>query len=192
MYEYHNNFSDFASITIKIPSQILSNTELTNNQKIILGLDYTLSLKKGFNKLTNTQISKMLNIHPNIVCKSRKSLVNQNYLKKEKAIYQLTDRYKSFKVKDKRQIILVDYIYTNKHLSTGSKLLWGEYNSFCRTNENYFGSREFTSVRLGCSKESISNWTKELLNEGLIDYQLKSGYCTKQKVVVTKDIPNIK
>ncbi len=192
MYEYHNNFNDFASITIKIPSQILSNTELTNNQKIILGLDYTLSLKKGFNKLTNIQISKMLNIHPNIVCKSRKSLVNQNYLKKEKTIYQLTDKYKSFKVKDKRQIILVDYIYTNKHLSTGSKLLWGEYNSFCRTNESYFGSREFTSVRLGCSKESISNWTKELLNEGLIDYQLKSGYCTKQKVVVTKDIPNIK
>jgi len=192
MYEYHDNFSDFTNITIKIPSQVLSNTELTNNQKVILGLDYTLSLKKGFNKLTNIQLGKMLNIHPNIVCKARKSLVRLNYLTRDRTIYRLTDKYKSFKVKDKRQIILLGYIYTNRGLSTGSKLLWGEYNSFCRTNENYFGSRKFTSVRLGCSKESVSNWTKELLNEGLIDYQLKSGYCTKQKVVVTKDFPNTK
>lgn len=185
------------SLNIRIPPEILSNKELSTNEKLVLSLDYTYSLKKGYNILTNVDIGKLFGLHYNIVGSCRKSLIETGYLVRDpedKRLYILTDKFKSIEItlingkRDKRTIILPFEIYNHPDLQTGAKLLWGEYNSMSKTEKGYFSKRDTTSKRMTVSVGSISNWTKELKYYDLIEYKLNSGYYTKQKIVRAKDL----
>lgn len=173
-------------LILRIPSKILSNKSLSFNQKLILGLDYTLDFKKGYNKMTNKTIGKMFNLHINIVSNCRTKLVKQGYVKKKNGKYHITDLYKEGQVNDYREIKLPHQIYRHNNLTTGAKLLWGEYNSMSKGGGKYFASREYTAKRLNCSLESVTNWTKQLLEFSLLEScEYKRGYGKSQKVVVT-------
>lgn len=184
-------------LAIEIPFEILSNKELSLNEKLILGLDFSLEKKLGFNTMSNLEIGKLLNLHPNIVGNCRRNLIIKQYLMKEGRKYFLTDHYKTangsemnnvenHENKDKRNIKLPFEIYTNNRLKTGEKLLWGEYNSISKGEIVYFAKREYTAKRLNVSIESISNWTKSLFEKELLrEYHLVTGYCTHQRKIIT-------
>ncbi|BEV05936.1 hypothetical protein [Chryseobacterium gambrini] len=184
-------------LIIEIPFEILSNQELSLNEKLMLGLDFSLKKKLGFNQMTNKKIGEILSLHPNIVGYCRKNLLEKQYLLKKGRQYFLTDHYKSIQEleinnaerlenKDRRNIKLPIEIYSHKELKTGVKLLWGEYNSISKSIIEYFAKREYTAKRLNVSVESISNWTKALYEKGLLEeYRVKSGYCTRQKIIIT-------
>jgi Mn-dependent DtxR family transcriptional regulator len=184
---YNNLYSNQKKqLVLKIPAAILSSTHLSFNEKLILGLDYTFQSKKGYNLLTNSKIGRLLNLHVNIVSYCRKNLVNKNLLIKERTKYTLTENYKEYKADDQREIFLPLEIYSHKELTTGAKLLWGEYNSISKGRREYFAKRSHTSKRLNASEESITNWTKQLDEQKLLKkYQHRTGYCTSQKVIVT-------
>lgn len=174
-------------LNIVVPTTILSNTELTLNQKLILGLNYTYSLKLGYNNKTHKDVGKLLGLHPNIVGYCRRQLVKAGFLEKDNIRYKITDKHLQFRPSDGRNILLPYIIYNHESLTTGAKLLWGEYNSISKGKREYFASREYTAKRLGCSVESISNWTKLLFDKNfLFDYFHKKGYCKSQKVVLTR------
>lgn len=184
-------------LIIEIPFEILSNKELSLNEKLMLGLDFSLKKKLGFNQMTNKKIGELLNLHSNIVGNCRKNLVEKQYLLKKGRQYFLTDRYKNIQEleindaervenKDKRNIKLPIEIYSHKELKTGEKLLWGEYNSISKSIIEYFAKREYTAKRLNVSVESISNWTKALYEKGLLEeYKVISGYCARRKIIIT-------
>ena len=86
---------------------------------------------------------------------------------------------------EKYTIIFNGEIYNHKDLSTGAKLLWGEYNSLSKGRREYFAKRSYTSKRLYSSVESITNWTKELEGCQLLkEYRHRRGYCSSQKVII--------
>ena len=101
-----NETDNYRYLQIKIPPEVLSNVEMSFNEKIILGLDYTFSLIKGYNVLSNIQIGKMFNLHPNIVGYCRKNLLKNGYLLKDKRSYFLTEKVQKDSVSsnDKRTI----------------------------------------------------------------------------------------
>lgn len=179
---------------LKIPHKILSNMELSFNEKLILSLDYTLSFKRGYNKYTNLYIGELFGINQNIVGKCRRQLVEKRYLVKDaddKRFYRLTDKLDNVEItlKDKREVLLPFEVYNHPHLQTGAKLLWGEYNSMSKGDKEYFSKRDTTANRLNASKESITIWTKQLNEYGFLDkYEHNSGYYTKQKIVKTRDL----
>lgn len=181
-------------IIIRIPPKILSNIELSFNEKLILSLDYTYSTKKGYNMKTNVAVGLMFNLHPNIVGNCRKQLLEKGYIAKddkEKRKYVLTDKIKNVEtlLEDKRVVSLPYKIYSHLHIPTGAKLLWGEYNSMRKGKKHYFATRDYTSKRLNASKESITIWTKLLDQNNLLEiYAINSGYYTKEKVVKTRDL----
>jgi len=184
-------------LAIEIPFEILSSEELSLNEKLILGLDFSFEKKLGFNIMSNLEIGKLLNLHPNIVGSCRRHLLENQYLTKEGRKYFLTDHYKTgqeFETngveksenKDQRNIKLPFEIYADKRLKTGEKLLWGEYNSISKGDRDYFAKREYTAKRLNVSIESISNWTKSLFEKELLrEYHLITGYCTHQRRIIT-------
>lgn len=184
-------------LTIEISFEILSNRELSPNEKIMLGLDFSLEKKLGFNTMSNIEIGKLLNLHPNIVGNCRRNLLIKQYLMKEGRKYFLTDHYKTANEsemnnvekpenKDQRNIKLPFEIYTDNRLKTGEKLLWGEYNSISKGEIVYFAKREYTAKRLNVSIESISNWTKSLFEKELLrEYHHVTGYCTYQRKIIT-------
>lgn len=187
---YNNNHSrKNKHIVLKIPASVLSNQELSFNNKLVYGLDYAYHSKKGYNRLTNNAIGELLNLHRNIVSESRKTLVKEGFLYKDKLTYTLTERHKQVELsekEDKREIILPYEIYNHKYLSTGAKLLWGEYNSISKGVREYFARRSYTAKRLKASVESITNWTKQLEAYVLLKkYEHRTGFCTNQKVIVT-------
>ncbi|MBF6643419.1 hypothetical protein IVN40_04370 [Chryseobacterium indologenes] len=183
-------------LMIEIPFEILMNSELSLNEKLLLGLDFSLKNKRGFNQITNKDVGGLFNLHPNIVGDCRKSLLEEGYLMKEGRKYFLTDHYKTvhksadshenIKNKDQRNIKLPFEIYSNKALKTGEKLLWGEYNSISKGEKEYFAKREHTANRLSVSVESVSNWTKSLNEKGLFKkYQIVTGYHKHQRKIIT-------
>lgn len=185
-------------LNIKVSPKILTNRELSDNEKLILSLDYTFDLKKGYTIYTNVDIGKFLSLHPNIVRLCRKSLIKKGYLvvdKENKQIHRLTDKLKSSEfliINEKEQTefktecVLPYEIYHNRELTTGAKLLWGEYNALSKTPDGYVKKRETTAKIMNVSVGSISNWTKQLLmQQFLSEYEVKSEYRTKQKVVRT-------
>ncbi|WP_309880917.1 hypothetical protein [Chryseobacterium rhizosphaerae] len=185
-----------AKLMIVIPFEILMNSELSLNEKLLLGLDFSLKSKLGFNQLTNKDVGEFFNLHSNIVGDCRKSLLEKGYLMKEGRQYFLTDHYKTIqkseesnentKNKDQRNIKLPFEIYSNKALKTGEKLLWSEYNSISKGEKEYFAKREHTANRLSVSVESVSNWTKSLNEKGLFKkYQIVTGYHTHQRKIIT-------
>lgn len=185
------------AINIKILSQIISNKELSINDKLVLSVDYTFSLKNGYNILTNIKVGELLCLHPNIISNCRIRLIKKGYLVKDdcdKRIYRLTDKLDNVDIplingkKDMRTVILPFEIYNHPHLQSGAKLLFAEYNSMRNTEKGYFAKRETSSQRLNVSKGSITNWTKELDLYGLLDeYTIESGFYTKQRNVRTKE-----
>jgi hypothetical protein len=173
-------------LIVRIPATILSNNDLSLNEKLILGLHYTFDFKLGKTIMTNKQIGQLLCLHPNIVSYCHKNLLNKRFLCKVK--YGLTVSYKHLqtKVGDKREILLPFEIYNHYDLSTGAKLLWGEYNSISKGEREYFAKRSYTSKRLQVSEESITNWTKQLMEHQLLkSHTYKRGYGKSQKIVVT-------
>lgn len=176
---------------LKIPSTIISSAELSFNEKLILGVDFTFQAKKGYNGLTNLKIGELLSLHVNIVSYCRKNLVEKGFILKQKTKYILTEKHQQFETEDRRQIYLPYQIYGHKDLATGAKLLWGEYNSISRGTKEYFAKRSFTSKRLNASEESITNWTKQLMEYRLLNkYEHRKGYCTSQKVIITCKFKN--
>ncbi len=185
-------------LSIKVSSKILTNRELSDNEKLILSLDYTFDLKKGYTIYTNVDIGKLLSLHPNIVGLCRKSLIKKGYLVNDienKQIHRLTNKLKSVEFliidekKNKKYItecVLPFEIYNHRELTTGAKLLWGEYNTLSKSPDGYVKKRATTAKIMNVSVGSISNWTKQLLiQQFLSEYEVKSEYRTKQKVVRT-------
>ena len=172
---------------IKIPKGIISNKDLTDLEKLLLSIDYTLREgKEGYNSYFNTDIAKMLNVHHPQISTARKNLLKSGFYKKEGRKYTLTKHLDSFVGKDDRDLLLVPEVYQMK-LDAGAKLLWAEYNSLSKTKGGYFAKREYTAEKLGCSKTSISNWTKKLREKELLElYEIKSGYGSKRRIVRTK------
>src|SRR5690606_404947 len=145
----------------------------------------TFKDKLGFNILTHKEIGLLFNIHPNIVSYCRKSLLENNYLTKEKRKYFITDKvFEEEGITDKRSIVIPHIVY-NLKIPTGAKLLWVEYNSFSMGVKNYFANREFTAERLNASKESVTNWTKILYDNNLIALKYRIGYGKYRKDVMT-------
>jgi len=185
--DYNHQNHDGKQLTLKIHPKILS-SNLSFNQKLILGLHYTFSKKKGYNMLSITEMGLMFDLHRNVVSYCRKRLIHDGYIKKEGRKYILTDLYKQIQVKDLREILIPHQIYSDKHLTAGAKLLWSEYNSISGGVRKYFAKREYTAKRLDASVESITNWTKLLNDNKLLKlYKHNIGYCKSQKVVVTID-----
>jgi len=185
-----------AKLTIEIPFEVLSNSELSLNEKLILGLDFSLKSKLGFDQITNKDVGGLFNLHPNVIGNCRKSLVEKGYLMKEGRKYFLTDHYKTVEEseeiqgntsrKDRRNIKIPFEVYSNRALNKGEKLLWGEYNSISKGEKEYFASREYTANRLNVSVESVSNWTTSLNAKGLFKkYQIVTGYYTHQRKIIT-------
>ena len=174
-------------LILKIPASILSNKQLSFNQKLILGLDYTFQKKKGYNGLTNKQISQLLNIHSNIISYCRIKLIKERFLIISKLGTEITDKHSDcFEEKDQREVYIPFEIYNHSKLNAGAKLLWGEYNSISKGYKEYFAKRNYTANRLNSSEESITNWTKELEKYQLFKkYELRKGYCKSQKVIIT-------
>lgn len=196
-YEEYWLYGFSKKLTIEIPFEILSNKELSFNEKLVLGLDFSLKKKLGFNQMTNKKIGEFLNLHSNIVGNCRRNLVEKQYLIKEGRKYFLTDHYKTIEEseidddnkienKDRRNIKLPFEIYHHQELKTGEKLLWGEYNSISKGEKEYFAKREYTANRLNVSIESITNWTKALNEKGLFKkYQIVTRYYTHQRRIIT-------
>ncbi|MBC7476273.1 MAG: hypothetical protein H7263_18460 [Candidatus Sericytochromatia bacterium] len=183
-------------LNVKVPYKILSNKELSTNEKLILALDYTYSLKKGYNSYTNVYIGELFSLHENIIGLCRKSLITKGYLLKDtndKRIHHLTDKLGSIELpkmeeeaKNDIVCIIPFEIYHNPDLTTGAKLLWGEYNTMSKSEKGYFKERITTSEIMNVSVGSISNWTKQLFEYGFLEeYEVKSEYYKKQKVVRT-------
>ncbi len=174
-------------LNIRIPANILGDIGLSFNEKIILGLHYSLSKKRGYVSMNGVEIGKTLNLHPNIINYCHKNLIEKGFLYKEKRVYTLTDKVQEIKNPsgDNREILLPPEIYSSK-MNTGAKLLWGEYNSISQGVKTYFAKREYTARRIGASEQSITNWTKELAdNKFLREYYHKTGYAVSQKIVET-------
>lgn len=184
---YKMTTEDKLPLIVKIPYTILQNNELSLNDKLILGLDYTYSLKNGSNTMNGKQVSELLHLHSNIVRDCRKKLVAQGYLSKNKQVYILTPKFEEFSTipEDKRTIYIPSEIYKHPTLRTGEKLLWGEYNSISKGEKTYFASRDYTAKRLDVSKESITNWTISLEQKKLITLFYRIGFCTHQRLITT-------
>lgn len=171
---------------IRIPATILSHTELSLNQKLILGLDYTFSKKMGFTSMSNKDVSDLIELHPNIISYCRKQLTNKGFINKQGRIYSITEKHQEFKVDDNREVIIPCEVYRNSNIITGAKLLWGEYNSISKGHKEYFAKRLYTAKRLNASEESVTNWTKQLRDNYLLSaYFLKKGFCQRQKIIIT-------
>lgn len=184
---YNNlHLKENKQLVLRIPATILSSKELSFNEKLILGLDYTYQSKKGYTKLTNSKTEQLLCLHRNIVSYCRKNLVQKWFLLKQKTKYNLTGKHKELQTEDQREVFLPFEIYNHDQLSTGAKLLWGEYNSISKGRREYFAKRSYTSARLNASEESITNWTKQLEEHQLLKkYEHRTGFCTSQKIVIT-------
>ena len=179
----------YKQLSLVIPAVILENEGLGLNEKLLLGLDYTLTvLKDGENRLSNVELSDLFQIHVNTVSSCRSRLVKDGYLLKNGRSYVLNwEVFDKGTYEDSRDIMLNYRVYCSHLLSSGAKLLWGEYNSLSMGKNEYFASREFTSNRLKVSEQSISKWTKVLFDKGFLKvYRLERSYEKSRKVVVTK------
>lgn len=184
MHNYHPTKKD-KQLSLSIPGRLLA-SGLTLNQKYILGLDFSLNMKLGYNSYSHKEVGKMIKVHPNIVGSSRKVLIEQRLLEKNGRKYFLTQKALEFLENDKGQIILPFDLYSLSDMSTGAKLLWGVYNFISRGFRDYFALRETTAAKMNVSVGSITNWTKELNQKKLLKmYEQRNGYCTSQTLVVT-------
>ncbi|WP_339650569.1 hypothetical protein [uncultured Salegentibacter sp.] len=157
-------------INLSIPGEILCRRDLTINQKLILGLDYALHKKLGYNSYSSKEVGKMLKINTTYVSLCRKQLEEKGLLKKNGRSFCLTRKALDFEKKSRFQYaVLKDLL---NHLSRGFR--------------EYFAKRKTTASKLAISVEAISKWNRELHEAGLFaEYTHNSGYCTKQAVIIT-------
>ncbi|MDG3582952.1 hypothetical protein [Galbibacter pacificus] len=161
-----------STICLIIPQTVLSLKTLKPNDKLVYGIHYALSKKKGYTRYTNVSIARMLGIHPNLVGQAQMNLIEAHLIEKNEAGYVIV---KNELYQKERNIYIFYPVYSYK-LNPGAKLLWGEYNSFSKGREVYFASREYSALRLGVSVQSITAWTKQLFKEGFLTrYETHSG-----------------
>jgi len=176
-------------LSLVLPSKILSKTSLTLNDKIVIGFDFALLQKLGYNNYTNNHLSSFLNLHVNSISNSRKVLVEKGYLIKIGRKYQLTNKSLKILEGDNQRIYLPFEIYNLKTIKSGEKLLWGLYNSVSRGYKDYFAKRVTTANNMAMSVETVTKYTKCLDRVGLLKlYKHNFGYCSSQTVIVTCDV----
>ena len=66
-------------------------------------------------------------------------------------------------------------ILNNYQLSTGSKILFGEIFSLCNKEGYCYASNKYLADSLALSKKTISNYIRELRDEGIIEYKIIKG-----------------
>ncbi len=191
-------------ISIVVPPEIYTNKELSISEKLLLALDYSYNNKKGYTKLSNKWIGKILNQHQNTVGKNRKSLVEKGYLEKDsmdKRKYLLiTEKLNNVEIPsiegkiDKRKLILPFEIYNHPNLTDGAKLFWGNVNSFRESKNGYYEQRTKAKIRFDVSEDTITNWTNELQRNDLLEeYHIKFNErdATKYRTMRTKDLSDL-
>ena len=99
----YNNllFKENKQLVLKIPATILSNTQLSFNEKLILGLYYSFQSKKGYNILSNIkvgQISESLYFyrsHNQRLGIQKKNLNKEDKIPEESIIHQKINEYRN-------------------------------------------------------------------------------------------------
>jgi hypothetical protein len=172
------------ALIIKAPSALLQDSVLSDNEKLVMALCWTLHFKQGYNAYPIKKMSRMLSMHVNSVSIAIKNLLEGDYIEKDnmKSAYVISEPIIPQYTKS-RYVVIPQQVYGIK-MTSGAKLLWGEYNSM----KIYYAKREYTAKMLSCTKNSVTNWTRLLDENGLLkNYGVRSGDHTKQKVVQTKD-----
>ncbi len=184
MHKHHVIRND-RQINLSIPSEILSRKDLTVNQKLLLGLDFALNKKLGFNSYNGSEVAKMLQINSTYVSLCRNQLVEKGLLTKNGRRYSLTGNALDLQKRSAFQYtVLRDLL--NQDVGTGAKLLWSVYNQLSQGFRDYFAKRKTTATKLGSGVEAVSKWNRELNYAGLFaEYHHNSAYCTKQTVIIT-------
>lgn len=177
-------------ITLVIPTPILSSKELTEKDKLIFGLHYAYFKKGNTTFETNIEIGERLLLHPNTVTKSNTLFEENQLLKRENSNYVVVKETLEMLEKPNNDVeeIFIPFEVYSKDMKAGAKLLWGEYNRFRDTTNGYIVKREKTAEYIGSSIASITNWTKELEDKGMLEeYDVNYGKKGSQKMVRTKN-----
>ena len=169
-------------------SVIVQDPRLTPNNKLILSLTHTLGQIKGFNSYTLEKMSLVLGLHPTSISRSISFLIEMKYMYRDgQGLKVNQDLNKGYENCDWYISIPVE-VYSQK-IRSGAKILWGEYDSL----DTYEFSRKHTADRLGCSQNSVSNWTKQLYKRDLIYYSITyTGKNFRKKSVKTCSLQEIR
>lgn len=181
-YENWETTENGKRFNILIPSEVLE-LEITSNEKIVLGLIYSLNNIGGITTMSNKRIAEYLCLSENTVSTTLKNLREHTFIEKQQKGYVLSEEVRLAVNSSGQRAILLPFEVFHSKLSSGAKLLWGEYNSF----SIYYASREYVSKRLKIGVSSISNYTTLLYdNQFLVEKEIVSGYKFKKRGVVTK------
>ena len=119
------------------------------------------------------------------------SLFEENQLlKKENSNYVVVNETIKMLKKPNNEVeeIFIPFEIYSKDIKAGAKLLWGEYNRFRDTEKAYIVGREKTAEYIGSSIASVTNWTKELEEKGMLEeYEVNYGKKGSQRIVRTKN-----
>lgn len=185
-YENWENTEKGKRFNIRIPSEILE-LKITTNEKIVLGLIYSLNEIGGITTMSNKRIAEYLCLTENTISTTLKNLRELTFIEKQSKGYVLSEEVRLAVNSSGERAILIPFEVFHSKLPSGAKLLWGEYNSISKGEKLYHASREYISKRLKISESSISNYTTLLYdNQFLIKNELFSGYKFKKRGVVTK------
>lgn len=177
-------------ISLVLPTAILIRKEIKPKYKLVFGLHYAYFKKGQSTWESNIEIAKRLSIHPNTIGNIHTLFEDNNMLIKQNGAYEVVKQ--TIEQLEKSDIgveeIIIPYEVYSKQLSAGAMLLWGEYNRFRDTEKGYFVEREKTAKYLGSSIASITNWTKELDENGMLEqYDINYGRKGSQRIIRTKD-----
>lgn len=176
-------------ITLVIPTSILSSDKLNPNDKLVFGLHYAYFKKGQKTYETIVGMSKKLRLHTNIISKSCSKLVKLNYLKKEDGVYfvqkEIIEQLQT-QIKGTEEVLLPFELYSMK-ISSGSKLLWVEYNKYKNKEEGYYSLRKTTAENIGSSTASVTTWKKELYLHNMIEF----GEYQSRESIYTVDLRTI-
>lgn len=177
-------------ITLVIPTPILSSKELSEKDKLIFGLHYAYFKKGNATFESNIEIAKRLLLHANTVGKSNTLFEENQLIRKENSTYVVVKEMLDTLEKPNNEVeeILIPFEVYSKDIKAGAKLLWGEYNRFRNTEEGYKVRREKTAEYIGGSIASVTNWTKELYDNGMLEqYEVNYSKKGSQRIVRTRD-----
>ena len=177
-------------ITLVIPTSILSSKELSEKDKLIFGLHYAYFKKGNATFESNIEIGERLSINKNTVGKSNTLFEENQLLKKENSNYVVVKETLKMLKKPNNEVeeIFIPFEIYSKDIKAGAKLLWGEYNRFRDTQKAYIVGREKTAEYIGSSIASVTNWTKELEEKGMLEeYEVNYGKKGSQRIVRTKN-----
>ena len=176
-------------IGLVIPTSILESKGLKPSDKLVFGLHYAYFKKKGTTTITQKEMGEILNLHANMVSKSNKILEDNQLIKQGNYGFEVVKHFldQLEKVEKTTEEIILPFEVYSKKLNSGAKLLWGEYNRYKDTEGGYFVKRETTANNIGSSKASVSNWTRELAVEDMLQYDIDYGRKGSQRTVRTKN-----